>query len=261
MEKGSRGGQRAGGLTSGAGNIQPTINAQQPQVDDTQQASAFSTDYNSFMAMSDDDKADVISNAISQGVPAHLSQSDFQKFVYNSGLNDKPDVVDDATLDSMSGTEIFRTVNQVYDPKNDVNYNADEIIDQIQNGDVTRFSDTGGSAYGRGIYFADSYSESSFYGNTRNSIKQTAVTRAKLNDKAKVISYNQASNGAQAEINSGSSLGKALAKCDRQSQSSIWALSKGYNVISANNSTGYFNILDRSVLTMSKTVKPMSNKW
>ena len=100
MAKGSRGGQRAGGTLSGGSSLQqqqtPQAQQQQVQVDDTQQASAFSTDYNTFMAMSDDDKADVISNAVSQGVPAHLSQTDFQKFIYNSGLNDKPDVVDDA---------------------------------------------------------------------------------------------------------------------------------------------------------------------
>ena len=128
MAKGSRGGQRAGGGFSGAGNIkqQSPINQTQPQqqqntnaqADTTSTASNFSTDYTKFMAMTDDDKADVISQSVKQGVPDHLSQTDFQKFIYNSGLNDKPDVVDDATLKSMNGTEIFRTVNNVYDRKN-----------------------------------------------------------------------------------------------------------------------------------------------
>lgn len=237
MAKGGRGGKRSAITTAPATSVK------------------------GFIDMTPDEQANTIISAMNADIPDFLSDSSMQRMSYQLGMDGKPTLVDDATLDSMSGTEIFRTVNQVYDRKNDVNYNADEIIDQIQNGDVTRFSDTGGSAYGRGIYFADSYSESSFYGNTRNNIKQTAMTRAKLNDKAKVITYNQASTGAQAEINSGSSLGKALAKCDRQSQSSIWALSKGYNVISSNNSRGYFNVLDRSALTMSKTVKPMSNKW
>ena len=159
MAKGSRGGQRAGGSLSGGGSIQQQINqsqqTQETQVDDTQQASAFSADYDTFMAMSDDEKADVISGAISQGVPDHLAQNDFQRFVYNSGLNDKPDVVDDATLDSMNGTELFRTVNNVYDRQNDISYNADQIAKQVMAGRVTRVSDNGGSVYGRGIYFAD----------------------------------------------------------------------------------------------------------
>lgn len=261
MAKGSRGGQRAGGLTSGAGNIQPTINAQQiqqgqqtqqTQVDDTQQASAFSTDYNTFMAMSDDDKADVISNAISQGVPAHLSQSDFQKFVYNSGLNDKPDVVDDVTLNSMNGTELFRTVNNVYDIQNDLSYTADQIAKQVMVGRVTRTSDNGGSAYGRGIYFADNQLESSYYGNTRGNVQKTAQIRCKLNSNAKTIGYYSALNGVSQEIKSGSKLGKVLKKCDGSSQASIYAMAKGYNVITSGH--GYYNVLNRNAVTMSKTI-------
>ena len=252
MAKGSRGGQRAGGLTSGSGNIQPTPQTQQPQVDDTQQASSFSTDYNSFMAMSDDDKADVISNAINQDVPAHLSDSDFQKFIYNSGLNDKPDVVDDATLNSMNGTELFRTVNNVYDRRNDVSYTADQIAKQVMAGRVTRTSENGGSVYGRGIYFADSKSDSTMYGNTRGNVQKTAQIRCKLNNNAKTIGYYSAINGVSKEIKSGSKLGKVLRKCDYDSQASIYAMAKGYNVITSGH--GYYNILNRNAVTMSKTI-------
>lgn len=252
MAKGTRGGQRAGGSTSGSGNIQPTPQAQQPQVDNTQQASAFSVDYNSFMAMSDDDKADVISNAVNQGVPDHLSQSDFQKFIYNSGLNDKPDVVDDATLDSMNGTELWRTVNNVYDRGNDISYSADQIAKQIMAGRVTRTSDNGGSVYGRGIYFADNKSDSTMYGNTRGNVKKTAQVRCKLNSNAKTINYYSAISGASSEVTKGTKLGKALKNCDRESQASIYAMAKGYNVITSGH--GYYNILNRNAVTMSKTI-------
>lgn len=259
MAKGSRGGQRAGGSLSGGASLQQQQTQpqqqQQVQVDDTQQASAFSTDYNTFMAMSDDEKADVISNAVSQGVPVHLSQTDFQKFIYNSGLNDKPDVVDDATLDSMTGTEIFRTVNRVYDRQNDISYTADQIARQVMAGRVTRTSDTGGSVYGRGIYFADNKSESARYGNSRGDVKKTAIMRGKLNSNAKVINYNTALSGASAEIRSGSKLGKALAKCDSNSRVSIYAMSKGYNVIRSGH--GYMNVLNRNAITMSKTINPI----
>ena len=256
MAKGSMGGQRAGGSLSGAGSMQQQINhaqqTQQTQVDDTQQASAFSTDYNTFMAMSDDEKADFISSAVKQGVPDHLSQTDFQKFIYNTGLNDKPDVVDDATLNTMNGTEIFRTVNNVYDRQNDLSYNADQIAKQVMAGRVTRVSDNGGSVYGRGIYFADSKSESSAYGNTSGNVKKTAQVRAKLNSNAKIINYSTASNGASREIASGSKLGKVLRKCDRDSRASIYAMSKGYNIISSGH--GYYNVLNRNAITMSKTI-------
>lgn len=237
------------GIGGGGGASQQDI-----QVDDTQIASAFSTDYNTFMAMSDDDKADFIATNIQQGVPVHLAQNDFQRFIYNSGLNEKPDVVDDATLNTMTGTEMFRTVNSVYDDKNDISYNADQIARQVKTGRVTRVSDNGGSYYGRGIYFADTYSESTgTYGRRTGNVKQTAVMRAKLNNNAKVINYNTASSGVSSEIKSGSKLGNVLKKCDNDSRVSIYAMSKGYNVISSGH--GYLNVLNRNAITMSDDVR------
>lgn len=263
MAKGSRGGQRAGGTLSGTGNVNPSQQTQQPQqaqVDNTQTASDFSTDYNAFMAMSDDEKADVISKAVSQGVPDHLSQSDFQKFIYNSGLNDKPDVVDDATLNSMNGQELFRNVNHVKDTVHGLTYTADQIARQVMAGRVTRTSDNGGSAYGRGLYFATTYGSSAGYGRTIGDIKSTAVMRAKLNNNAKIISYSNAVNGCRKEIASGSKLGKTLAKCDNASAHSIYAMCKGYNVIS-DGYNDYMNILNRGALTMSSTIKPKSGNY
>ena len=229
------------------------------QVDDTQVASAFSADYNKFMAMTDDEKADFISANIKQGVPDHLAQNDFQRFIYNSGLNEKPEIVSDATLDTMTGTEIFRTVDNVYNKQKDLSYSADQIAKQVTQGRYTRVSDTGGSVYGRGIYFADSYSDSTSYGGTRGNVKQTAVMRGKLNNNAKVINYNTASQGASREISSGSKLGKVLGKADSASRVSIYAMSKGYNVISSGH--GYLNVLNRNAITMSSDIKPKGSSW
>lgn len=255
MAKGSRGGQRAGGTTSGSGNIQPTQTqqqAQQPQADDTQQAQAMSAQYDAFMKMNDDQKADVIDSMIKQGVPSHLADNDFQKMIYNIGLNDKPQLVDDATLNSMNGTELWRTVNNVYDRQNDISYTADQIARQVQAGRVTRVSDNGGSVYGRGIYFADNKTESSYYGNTRGNVQKTAQIRCKLNSNANIINHSKAVSGANAEISKGTKLGKVLSKCDRHSQASIYAMAKGYNVITSGH--GYYNVLNRNAVTMSKTI-------
>lgn len=232
------------------------------KIDDTQVASAFSADYDKFMAMTDDEKADFISANIKQGVPDHLADNAFQRFLYNSKITDRPDLVDDATLDTMTGTEIFRTVNYVdkkYNPAN-IGYTAPQIANQVMKGRDTRVSDTGGSAYGRGIYFADSYFEStSMYGDHTGNVKSTAVMRAKLNNNAKVININNARSGARQEIASGSKLGKVLSKCDHHSQESIYAMSKGYNVISSGH--GYYNILNRNAMTMSTDVKAKGTKW
>lgn len=230
-----------------------------PQADDTLQAQPMGASYSEFMGMTDDEKADFIDRAISQDVPVFLADNDFQKFTYNSKMNDKPQLVDDAVLDSMNGTEIFRTVNNVYNKRTDISYKADEIAAQVTKGSVTRVSDTGGSVYGRGIYFAEGYSRSTVYGSTRGNIQKSAVIRGKLNSNAKIISYSQATSGMQREISSGSKLGRSLARMDSKSAASVYALSKGYNVISSGH--GYLNILNRNAVTMSTTVKAVGNKW
>lgn len=255
---GGRGARSSIGAMASGATLPPQADSS-TQVDNTQVASAFSADYDKFMAMTDDEKADFIGTNIKGGVPAHLAQNDFQRFVYNSGLNDKPDVVSDATLDTMTGTEIFRTVNSVYDSKNDISYTADQIAKQVTAGRVTRVSDNGGSVYGRGIYFADGYSDSTSYGNSSGNVKKTAVMRGKLNSNAKVVNYYTAKQGVSTEIASGSKLGKVLKNCDSDSRVSIYAMSKGFNVISSGH--GYLNVLNRNAITMSSDIKAKSTKW
>lgn len=249
------GGKRAtGGSLGSGGSLGGAINNAQP-VQQVQPVQTMSADYNAFVGMTDDEKADVITSMISQDVPDHLSDTDFQKFIYNLGLNDRPDVVDDATLDSMKGTELFRTVNNVYDRQNDISYTADQIAKQVQAGRVTRTSDNGGSVYGRGIYFADNKSDSTMYGNTRGNVKKTAIIRAKVNSNAKTVDFYSARAGASAEMRSGSKLGKALKRCDSESAVSIYAMAKGYNVITSGH--GYFNVLNRNAITMSSSINPI----
>lgn len=254
MAKGASGGKRASGGAGGIGKLLNNAQQQQVQqpVQQVQAPQSMSASFNSFTSMTDDDKADVISKLTRQQVPDHLSDTDFQKFIYNINLNDKPQLVDDATLAGMKGKTMYRTVNSVYNKKADISYNADQIAKQIQSGRVTRTSDDGGSVYGRGLYFADTLSGSTAYGKTRGDVKKTAVVSMKLNSNAKTISHSKAVSGMNAEIASGSKLGKALAKCDRDSAVSIYALSKGYNVIESGH--GYYNVLNRQAITMSKTI-------
>ena len=255
---GGRGAKSSIGAMGSGATLPPQADSNTP-VDNTQIASAFSADYNKFMAMTDDEKADFINANIKQGVPDHLAPNDFQRLIYNSGLNEKPEIVSDATLDTMTGTEIFRTVDSVYNRQKDLSYSADQIAKQVTQGRYTRVSDTGGSVYGRGIYFADSYSGSTSYGSTSGNVKRTAVMRGKLNSNAKVINYNTASQGASREISSGSKLGKVLGNVDSASRASIYAMAKGYNVISSGH--GYLNILNRNAITMSSDIKPKASRW
>ena len=264
---GGRGATSSSGGSGGSGGAGGSINSQnnnvnansEAQADDTTQAQAMGASYDAFMAMTDDDKADYIDKALTNGVPVFLADNDFQKFIYNSGMNDKPQIVSDAALDAMNGTEVFRTVNNVYNRQYDISYSADQIAAQVTKGSVTRVSDTGGSVYGRGIYFADNYSDSIAYGNSSGNIKKTAVIRGKLNSNARVISHSQATAGLRNEIRSHSKLGRTLNKMDSASAVSMYALSKGYNVITSGHS--YLNILNRNAVTMSDTYKAKGRSW
>lgn len=259
---GGRGARSSLGAMGGA-TLTPQQQTQ-PQVDDTQIAQPFGNAYNDFMALTDDEKADAITNAIKQGIPAHLNdQSDFQKFLYNAngGINDKPEVVDDATLDTMTGTEMFRNVNGFYNKQTKYGYTAEQMAKQVQGGRYTYVSSDTTAYYGSGIYFADDYGSSGTYGKTRGNVIATAVMRAKLNSNAKIITYSDAKSGASREISKNTKLGKALKNCDAESRPSIYAMSRGFNVISASNGTGYYNILNRKAITMSKDIKAKGSHW
>lgn len=226
------------------------------------QAQSTSNIISNFSALSEDEQAQAIINGISQDVPDFLSDSDFQKFMYSNGIDGTPQIVNDSALDSIGGIEIYRTVNSVYDRYNDVGYTGLEIAQQLQYGDFTRFSDTGGSAYGRGLYFSNDYNGSSAYGNVNNNVNKTAMVRAKLNSNAKIIDYYNAYQGMGNEIRKQTTLGKALGKVkDSASRTSMYALAKGYNVLVSDTNFSrdtYVNVLDRSALTMSDTVKAIN---
>lgn len=230
----------------------------QPVVQPTPQP-VISANFDAFKKMTDDQKADVITQAAKTQVPVFLAQNDLQRVLYGLKLNDKPTLVDDSVLDAMPGKELFRTVNAGSDGIHRMKFNADEIANQTIRGSVTRVSDAGGSVHGRGIYFADSYRGSTAYGRTSGNMKQTAVVRVKLSPTAKTISESSAISGLSREISSGSRLGRTLAKIGRQDQTAVYALAKGYDAIVASN--GYHVVINRSVLVASKTINPMGYSW
>ena len=208
--------------------------------------------------MTDDQKADVILQVRNTQVPSFLAQNDTQRIMYGLQMNDKPTLVSDSVLDTMPGKDLFRTVNGYYDKSQDINYGADSIANQVIKGRATRVSDSGGSAYGRGVYFADSYYDSTaFYGQTRNDISKTAVVRAKLSPTAKTIGTRSAMSLAAKEIKSGTKLGRAIKKLGMQDQTTIWALAKGYDAMVAPN--GYHVIINRSALVASNSIRPWNN--
>lgn len=250
MAKNNRGGKRT---VAAPVTPQPTPDDQEPATPVPQPKQIT---YSKFRTMTDDEKADQIVASIKGGVPDHLAKNDFQKFLYNTKLNDKPQVLDDTAFAKAKGKDLYRTVNQVFDRQNDISYTAPQIANQIMNGTYTRVSDTGGSFYGRGLYFDQSKRGSAGYGRYSGDVNKTAMIYAKLAPNAKTITYSSALSAVQKEIKSGSKLGKALGKIKAQEdQASIWALSKGYAALtSGTSSSEYHNVIDRSYLIINKNV-------
>ena len=241
-----RGSSKAGGGGGGQPNPQP---AAQPSEEDVKKGNILppgGVAFSDFEQMSDDDKADVISKAMDAGVPMFLEDSAMQHFAYFTGMSDKPTVVSDAQMDTMAGEDIYRTVNNAYNSKIDMGYTSTDIAKQVMYGDYTMYSDSGGSAYGKAIYFANSYTDSSYYG---SGSKNPVTMRAKIT--GKTITTRQLRSDYQNALNRGDKLARAVSRAGDQN---LYALAKGYDVVT--DSGGYRMVLNRRGITVSSTVKP-----
>ena len=240
-----RGSSKAGG--GGGAAVQPQVT--QPSVEDVKQGNILppgGVAFSDFEQMTDDQKADVVANALRAGVPMFLEDSAMQHFAYFTGMSDKPTIVDDATLSQMAGKDIYRTVNDAYNKQLDLGYTSNDIAKQVMHGDFTMYSDSGGSTHGKAIYFADSYNDSSYYG---TSGKHPVTMRAKVTGKS--ISESQLRNDYQSALNRGDKLAVA---CSKGGDKNLYGLAKGYDVVVASN--GYNMVLNRRGITVSSTVKP-----
>ena len=215
--------------------------------------------FSEFEQMTDDEKAQVVDDALRTGVPVFLEDSGMQRFAYFTGMSGKPTVVSDDALDKLNGPEIFRTVHNVYDSKKDIGYSGKEILDQIAKGDYTMYSDSGGSAYGRAIYFGGSYGSSQRYAKYNGTDQ---MMRAKITS-GKTLTDSQADRLYSNAVSSGNKLAKACQKAGGTDARNLFALAKGYDAIIDNSWSDYHMILNRRCLTVSSTYKDptRSNIW
>lgn len=206
--------------------------------------------YDQFMKMSDDEKyntMDQILNDTSIVVPDILDGSDTSKIMYALGIDQKPTVVDDTTLDSMPGKELFRTV---YEDGSMPPPSANAIIDQIQNGDFTQMSGKGGSAHGRALYFATVFGDSTIYGSGE---KNAIVMRSKINPNANIRS--EGSLRRQMLMDDTFDNSKLNSRLNGTDAIAAYAISQG---IDGWYSGTYTMMVNRGVLTTSKTKKSIS---
>lgn len=206
--------------------------------------------FQQFEQMTDDQKANVINQALNQGVPAFLDNSDLQRFAYFTGMSDKPQIVTESQLKNMKGYSLWRSVHDSYNRVLDIGYKKEDIADQIMRGDYTNYSDSGGSAYGKAIYFdvqKGSYGSGSGY----------AIMHAKLSPNAKTISDSRADTIYTTAVRNGDKLALACRNADGASARNLYCLAKGYDVIVEygwNNKPEYHMVLNRRGLVMSSTL-------
>lgn len=251
MAKGTRGGKRiTASIRAAAPKVTPTqvVPPTPQQVAQGNVLPKGGVPYSDFQNMTDDEKADVITDALGVGTPLFLDDSGLQKFAYFTGMSDKPKTVTDAQLDGMQGQELFRTVNDAYNRSTDIGYTSNDIVKQIRDGDFTMYSDSGGSVHGKAIYFADNYADSSYYGNRGSN---PLTMRAKVTG-GQTISESRLDTQYRNALRSGDKLALACSNADHGSARNLYGLAKGYSVVTAGN---YYMVLNRGALTVSDTAK------
>nr|DAH39037.1 MAG TPA: hypothetical protein [Caudoviricetes sp.] len=204
--------------------------------------------------MDDQQLHDFLVNVDKTDVPAFLNSVHLQKMLYALGMNDKPEIVDSATMKKlMSGPNapemIYRTVNGATVAGS--YFSAKDMCDMLTDGDLTY---VGNGVYGDGLYFSSDKSGSKAYGWGGD----TRTVGAIFNSKAKMITKNQLNslydNFVKTHPESQKALGFAKSKSGRHSSLSQFALVMGYNVIVTprGGSEKYYTVIDRSALTMTR---------
>lgn len=215
------------------------------------QATPSGITYDDFMKMSDDQKYDVMNNIINDTsiqVPVHLDNSVTSKVLYGLGMDNKPNVVTDAQLNTMNGQEIFRTV---YESGTMPPPSSSDVLDQIRHGDYTQLSGSGGSLHGRAIYFANDFAKSAVYGKNE---KNPMVMRGKINSNANIAneasmltSMRNDSAWQQSALRNSLTGGRGFAD-----QIALYAISKGYD---GWTNSRYTMMINRGAMTVSSQNK------
>lgn len=264
-------------------NTQPA--AQQDQDDnvfDTDESGQENKNFNDFRKMTDDEKADVINQALNNGAPpSFLPDNPSQRLLWQLQGDNHPTIVSDQQLDGMKGKDLYRQVGAVHDATLGTNLTSAQIANQVMTGDLTQYATSwgsatggGGTAYGRAIYFGTSYSEIQNYygtGRAKAGVQDSTLFRCKIGPGAKGMGYSALQRAAQKEMASGSKLGRALQKVQRMDTkgdgdaTTVYALAKGidYSYDDSGWSSGYHMIYNRGCLYMSSRTKHNANdtKW
>mgnify|MGYP004514296071 FL=1 len=242
-----------------------------------------------FSSLSRSQQEQIVNDSLSapQKKSPSAYDSGYQKFVNNSGLDGKPQLMDSDEFDKASGPVIYRTINT--DPWG---MKAKDIVESTANDDTFLYNAGGGMAHGVGLYTTPSYDGSRVYGDNYNSTK-TSMMRFKIRDDAKIGSAPDIKAQYLKESKKKGTLAYKLANDQRitsraagrshmdDSRIGIYAASKGYSVLVessglttqkqfrqllSSGSDVYTVVLNRGALIMDKNAKQIKRngsgvKW
>lgn len=241
----------------------------------------FGTD--AYASMNPQAQGTLLDDSIAKPVKKSYSgyNTPFQKFVNNSGLDGKPQLLDSDEFDKASGPVIYRTINT--DPWG---MKVKDIVESTANDDTFLYNAGGGTAHGLGLYATPSYNGSAAYGDNYNSTK-TSMIRFKIRDDAKIGSRKDLEDQYKKESMVKGTLAYKLDSDGRydqpgrfpgnnhQSRMAIYAASKGYSVLVdsqglktqkqfrqllSSGSDVYTMVINRGALIMDKNAKQIERK-
>lgn len=224
--------------------------------------------YKNFMAMSEEAKDEFIKKAVDETtVPDGIKDTPTMRVLVALGLNGKPNMVEDSTLDNMQGQELFRTISDQYDYNTKTTgLSSKAIAKQFTTSDYTSLSDTNGSSEGRGYYFAKDLHGATQWGLDGGRIQPSNLTmRAKLKPSAKMADIDEIFYGSARKEYIGDKhfINTVSRNVPAWDALSIWLIKKGYQGAHATDSgTGAKEVVmfDRSALAISKKFKKIPNK-
>ena len=249
-----------------AGQQPPIIIVQQPQAVQQQAPTPQNTPVapsaiTTLTQMSDAQLAQLVTQSKTINMPNFLRDvSDpTQNFVYAAGLNEKPQVLDDAEFaqymadnnipQSKVLTRSVSSISYTNASGTRVKMTADDVIDMMK---YSTFNYIGGKvngqAYGAGTYFDQTGGRNTGYG----SRTATAVLNPQT---AHVITDTQLTTKARQFAQTHPLFARAVGpyrQSMRGNNMSIYALAMGYNVIK-DSSSGYHNVIDRSALVYKRS--------
>ncbi len=229
-----------------------------------------------FASLSQKTQESLISDAVNapQKNSYWAYSSGYQKFINNSGLDGKPQLMDSDEFDKASGPIIYRTVNS------NSAVNAAGIVESVANDDTFLYNAGGGILHGVGMYTTPSYNGSGAYGAYNSA--DSSIMRFRIKDDAKIGSRPDIENQYIKESQVKGTLAYTLAHDQRivqpkasffhqdDSRIGIYAASKGYSVLVessglttqkqfrqllSSGSDVYTVILNRGALIMDKNAK------